>query len=46
MDERPFGEAAQAETLEKGKPLAAQARGIGRPAQCRLRMLALEGAAR
>ncbi len=46
VDERPFGEAAQPEPLEQANPVAAQTRGIGGPAQRRLRMLALEGAAR
>jgi hypothetical protein len=46
MDERAFGETTQPEPLEQASPIAAQARGIGCSAQCRLRMSALEGAAR
>ncbi len=45
MDQCLFGKATQPETLEQADPVAAQARGIAWSAQCRLRMLALEGAA-
>src|SRR4029077_11227669 len=45
VDQRPFGKAAQPEALEQANPIAAEARGIGRPAQRRFRMSALEGAA-
>jgi hypothetical protein len=46
MDQRPFGKAAQSETLKQANPLAAQARGIRGPAERRLGTSALEGAAR
>ena len=46
MDECLFGKATQPETLEQTGPVAAQTRRIAWSAQCSLRMLALEGAAR
>ena len=46
MNECPFGKATQPKTLEQTTTVSAQSRRIAWAAQCRLRMLALEGAAR
>src|SRR5437660_1705945 len=46
MDERLFGEAAQPEALEQRNSIAAESRGINLSAQSRLRVFALERAAR
>ena len=45
MNERPFGKPTQPKALEQADPISAQPRGIAWPAQCRLRVAALEGAA-
>src|SRR4029077_14804235 len=44
VDQCPFGETAEAESLEQTKPVAAQARGVARSAQRRLGMPALKRA--
>jgi hypothetical protein len=46
VDQRLFRKTTKPETLEQPSAVAAQARGIAWPAQCRLRMLALERTAR
>jgi hypothetical protein len=46
VDERLFSEAAQPEALEKSNSIAVESRGLSRPAQRRVRILALEGTAR
>jgi hypothetical protein len=46
VDESLFGESTKPEALKQANSIAAQTRGIGGSAQCRLRMSALERAAR